>query len=206
MIFPLALPPSLADYPEAFDKNANKTILRLRNHLKKRGTDPLGYFLLAFFYLKAGEQTKALRYANAARNFAFGSSSLFYAPHFILTGCFPDPELMKRHDSPIEEIRQRGFGHFDLDQLIAQLSEKEQARIKMGDLDDEKRDLAQESEQIDDIISETLAQILVNQEKWNEAASMYEQLAKAQPKQSAIFLAKAKKMHQKASTGKRLNS
>ncbi|MDZ7693336.1 MAG: hypothetical protein U5K69_19840 [Balneolaceae bacterium] len=46
---------------------------KLKNHLKKRGPDAVGYFLLAWFYHVEGNKDKAIRAALKAKVFAPGS-------------------------------------------------------------------------------------------------------------------------------------
>jgi tetratricopeptide (TPR) repeat protein len=82
----------------------------------------------------------------------------------------------------------------DLDALIHQL---ESARIQphhdLDDLPEPKLD-----NEIEDMVSETLARIYAAQSKYEEAARVYEQLAIQQPDRSITFLQKAAEMRSRA--------
>ena len=78
----------------------------------------------------------------------------------------------------------------DLDRLISEL---EAARIvPQPDLED--IPAPELEDEIDDVVSETLARIYASQKKYHEAARIYEQLAHQQPQEAAKFLQLAAEM------------
>ena len=78
----------------------------------------------------------------------------------------------------------------DLDRLISEL---EAARI-MPHPDLENIPPPELEDEIDDVVSETLARIYASQKKYDEAARIYEQLAHQQPQEAAKFLQLAAEM------------
>lgn len=105
----------------------------------------------------------------------------------------PNDLLTDITDTPLESTR--GAAEFeDLDRLIDDL---EAARIQpQPDLDDiPEPDL---DNQIEDVVSETLAQIYVGQEQFGEAARVYTKLAEQDPSRAEEFLKKAEEMRQRA--------
>lgn len=91
---------------------------------------------------------------------------------------------------PAPSIAPPSLGFDDLDRLIQEL---ESARIvPRPDLDDiQPPDL---DNNIDDMVSETLARIYAAQDQFEDAAHVYEQLADQQPERSDEFLRKASEM------------
>lgn len=89
-----------------------------------------------------------------------------------------------------DSVPPQGEGVDDLERLIDEL---ESARIvPHPDLEDlEPPDLEDE---IDDMVSETLARIYASQQKYLEAARVYDQLAQQQPEQADTFLQQAAEM------------
>lgn len=101
--------------------------------------------------------------------------------------------------SPSEPVEEALAGELDkadenLDQLIEEL---ESARIvPRPDLDEiPAPDLDQD---IDDVVSETLARIYVAQEQYAEAARVYEKLAEQQPESAERFREQAAEMRERA--------
>ena len=79
----------------------------------------------------------------------------------------------------------------DLDRLIGEL---EAARI-VPQPDLENIPPVELEDEIDDVVTETLARIYASQKKYDEAARIYEQLAHQQPQEAAKFLQLAAEMH-----------
>lgn len=86
----------------------------------------------------------------------------------------------------------------DLDRLIQELSvaprivpNPDFEALAPPDLDDE----------IDDMVSRTLAEIYTNQRQYDEAARVYEQLALQEPENAREFMRKAAEMRRKAKKG-----
>ncbi|GIV60183.1 hypothetical protein GQ464_002940 [Rhodocaloribacter litoris] len=82
----------------------------------------------------------------------------------------------------------------DLDRLIAEL---EAARI-VPDPDLENMPPPELENEIDDVVSETLARIYAAQNQFEEAARVYEQLASQEPERATEYLQKATEMRRKA--------
>ena len=106
----------------------------------------------------------------------------------------PDPESeTDLSDTPEERVREMNEDD-DLERLIDEL---ESARIEPNpdveevptpDLDDE----------VDDIVSETLARIHEAQDEYRKAAQIYVKLASQEPDQARTYLQKASKMRERA--------
>ncbi|MEX2363017.1 MAG: hypothetical protein WD597_05310, partial [Balneolaceae bacterium] len=47
---PFNIPQSLSSYTEKFEDDPEKVIQKLKKHLRKRGPDAVGHFLLAWFH------------------------------------------------------------------------------------------------------------------------------------------------------------
>lgn len=84
----------------------------------------------------------------------------------------------------------------DLDRLIEELESAPRItpRIDLDDIPTPELDV-----DIDDMVSETLARIYSTQQQFEEAARVYDQLARQQPERSDEFLAKAAEMRERAS-------
>ncbi|GIV61478.1 MAG: hypothetical protein KatS3mg044_0344 [Rhodothermaceae bacterium] len=82
----------------------------------------------------------------------------------------------------------------DLDRLISEL---EQARIVPAP-DLEAIPAPELEDDIDDMVSETLARIYAAQNQYEEAARVYEQLASQEPERATEYLQKATQMRRKA--------
>ena len=106
----------------------------------------------------------------------------------------PRPDLPDEQEDGVESSTASARDIDDLDRLIGEL---ESARIvpqpdfeavPPPDLDDE----------IEDVVSETLARIYAAQQQYDEAARVYELLAAQQPEQAAEHLKKASEMRARA--------
>lgn len=58
--FPFHLPDSLVSYAIQFESSPEKAVNRLQSQLDKRGPDPVGYFLLGWFYHRQNKNSKQL--------------------------------------------------------------------------------------------------------------------------------------------------
>lgn len=104
----------------------------------------------------------------------------------------PDFSDVAEAEAP-SDVSRGGFLDSEEDDLDALIHQLESARIQpRHDLDDlPSPDLDNE---IEDVVSETLARIYATQNKYEEAARVYEQLAIQQPDRSITFLQKAAEM------------
>ncbi len=178
---PFEIPKSLASYAEHYDNDPLKATKRLKKQLKKRGPDAVGHFLLAWFYHLKGMDDQAVEEALKARMFAPGSP-FFEKLHYYLShpntfeAWTPKGSISSQKKGPISDDHGPVL---NLDNLIQKLSTIESKRIKPGSSESEepKSNLAS-SDDVDDIVSETLANIHERQGKIDAAIRTYEQLKK----------------------------
>lgn len=180
---PFDIPKSLASYAEHFEDDPVQAIKRLRKQLKKRGPDAVGHFLLAWFYHLKGMDDQAVEEALKARIFAPGSP-FFQKLHYYLShpkafeAWTPDTTLPASRKIP--EPSAAPGPVLNLDSLIQKLSAVESHRIQPNR--DQEKEVASQNEisadNVDDIVSETLAEIHEKQGKTNAAIRTYERLKK----------------------------
>ena len=178
---PFEIPKSLTSYAEHFEDEPIKATKRLKKQLKKRGPDAVGHFLLAWFYHLEGMDEQAVDEALKARIFAPGSP-FFQKLHYYLS--HPQafeawtPERVPRSNNTPSISSNRG-PVLDLDNLIQRLSNMESKRIKPDEdavADGAPSKKADKTDDVDDIVSETLAKIHEQQGKLDAAIRAYSQL------------------------------
>ena len=178
---PEHIPPSYQSYVDLFESDPSAATEKLQNHIKKRGNDAVGYYLLAWFLHKQGFKKEAVQNAWKAKLYAPGSPLLEQFHYFLahpksLNAWKPEGQasgFQKRfHETD------RSHPVMDLDNLIDKLSSVESTRIKAKEGKEEPGpDLAEESSNVDDIVSETLAAIYEKQGNLEAALSAYQKLA-----------------------------
>ncbi len=154
---------------------------KLKRHLKKRGPDAVGHFLLSWFYHLQNNNSDAVREALKAKTYAPGSPLMEHLHYFLVhpekfeaaipSHSYTSSKIKLQHSSRTSPI-------LDLDGLIEMLEAVESQRIRIP-TDDEPfndSDLSKEAEDIDDVVSETLAKIHSQQGRKKEAIKMYERL------------------------------
>jgi len=189
---PFDIPQSLSTYVEQFDDDPEKVTEKLKTHVKRRGLDAVGYFLLAWFYHLRGKKEKAIDYALRAKTYAPGSPLMehlhYYLVHPRSFDAWVPPELQTRKKSRKWDDEQPG-PHLDLDALIAKLSELESTKIappeNLDELDE--TDLSEKALKVDDIASETLANIYQKQGKTEMAIETYQKLKKIHPDKTDYY-------------------
>ena len=178
---PFHIPKSLSSYVEKFESEPEEVISKLKKHLKKRGPDAVGHFLLSWFYHLQNESKKAVQEALKAKTYAPGSPLMEHLHYFLVhpekfEAAVPQKSYIStgiklQHGSRTSPV-------LDLDRLIQMLEEVESQRIQIPsdeeDFDDS--DLSKDSEEVDDLVSETLAKIHTQQGRKKEAIKMYERL------------------------------
>lgn len=183
--FPFKIPPSLSSYVEQFESDPQKSISRLETHLKKRGLDAAGYFVLAYLYHKQGNKAQALENASKAKSYAPGSP-LFENLHFYLLhpkefkAVIPN-QATKDGDSYSDP----GNANHDLnlDSLIAKLTAAESLKIDLPlDRSDDNMDLSLPAQMVSDLASETLALIYEKQGEYKQAIKSHKTMQKVKPK------------------------
>lgn len=179
---PFEIPKSLASYAEHFDKEPIEATKRLKKQLKKRGPDAVGHFLLAWFYHLEDKNEKAIDEALKARVFAPGSP-FFENLHYYLS--HPNTFQAWTPDAYTSSKNNRTPTHepgpvLNLDALIERLSSMESKKIRPKEenlsVSKEASDLP--NDDVNDIVSETLASIHEKQGKYSAAINTYEQLKK----------------------------
>lgn len=177
---PFEIPKSLTSYAEQFEDDPAKAISRLKQQLKKRGPDAVGYFLLAWFYHCKDMNEQAVEEALNARIYAPGSP-FFQKLHYYLS----HPRLFKAwtprfSTSPNKKSfissNEPGPVLKNLDSLIHKLSTVESKRIHPSDLPKGESLEKKRTNDVDDIVSETLASIHEKQGKIEAAIRTFKRL------------------------------
>jgi len=179
--FPFNIPKSLSSYVVKFDEDPKLITQKLKKHLKKRGPDAVGHFLLSWFFHLRGMNKEAITEALKAKTYAPGSPLMEHLHYFLV-----HPEKFEAavpttsYSSGTTKLQQaaRTSSLLDLDRLIEMLEQVESKRIQIPGEDEEfdDTDLSKESEKVDDLVSETLAKIHAQQGREKEAVKMYQRL------------------------------
>ncbi|MEX2395779.1 MAG: hypothetical protein WD491_02090 [Balneolales bacterium] len=184
--FPFTIPPSLSSFVEQFDSDPQKSTDRLETHLKKRGLDAGGYFILACLYHKRGMKTLAIENAMKAKSFAPGSP-LFENLHFYLLHPQKFDAAVPTKEHKTEEPPPSANSDYDLnlDSLISKLSSADSLKVelKSGNSKDN-TDLSIPAQMVSDLASETLAKINEKQEKYKQAIETLKTMQQVKPQQS----------------------
>jgi len=178
------VPESYQIYLDQFDSDPEGTLKKLENHVTKRNSCAVGYYILAILSRNAGRASDAVRYALSAKIMAPGSEFFRRLPYFIqhpdyFDAWVPDKPA-QTHRSRNKQEPQSTHPIKDLDRLISRLSEAETKRIRVpkADIDAEKsaEDLSKRSADVDDIVTETLALIHEKQGNYTAAIKVFKQL------------------------------
>ncbi len=188
--FPFELPESLRSYLVTYLDSPKKGISNLEKHVSKRRNDAIGYLLLSLLYHRAGELTKAIRTATQARTLAPGSTLLENLHYFLshpdgFEAWVPGDHLKRVRGKDKISNTSYDVAH-DLDTLISRLTRANQKRIKIGDESAETKFLDNTSE-VDQLATPTLALIYEKQKKYDEAIRMYKQLMLNRPNEAERF-------------------
>ncbi len=196
---PFNIPKSLNSYVEKFDSNPESAISRLKTHLKKRGPDAVGHFLLAWFYHLTDENKLAIKEALKAKTFAPGSPLMQHLHYYLVhpelfSAAVPNQTTYTSSKKLLHANRTSQL--LDLDALIAMLEAVESKRIRIPEEGEpfNDTDLGAEADNVEDIISETLAKIHVLQGNKKEAIKMYKQLIKLNPDKTEYYNEAIKKL------------
>jgi len=195
---PFEVPRSLSSYITQYGSDPDKGITNLEAHLKKRGMDAVGYFLLSWLYYSNNNQEKAIEYSLKAKCCAPGSPFFEHLHYFLVhpakfSAWKPfDSEL----DDNTREIPSGQYGYtLDLDTLIEQLSKAESKKIKISpEAEKDNRNLAKKAEMVGDIASETLAKIYEKQNRYDEAIQTLEKLKQIKPGKSSYYDGEMKRL------------
>lgn len=190
---PFDIPQSLSSYAVQFDDNPTTATERLRKQLEKRGADAVGYFLLAWFYHLRDMNEKAVEESLKAKTLAPGSPFFeklhYYLSHPHTFEAWTPSELSESDERPSDFENRHGPVLEDLDSLIQKLSEVESEKIKVPSSGnkDEQSDKKKPVDEVDDIVSETLAGIHEQQGKTDAAIRTYERLKKLRKEKSDYY-------------------
>jgi tetratricopeptide (TPR) repeat protein len=177
---PFNIPKSLASFVEIFDKDPNKAISKLQRQVKKRDPDAVGHFLLAWLHHLADDNKEAINEALIAKHYAAGSPLMEHLHYFVVHpekfNANVPTDVYSENKKLLHGTRRTDI--LDFDRLIQMLEavETRGIQIPMDTNDSEMEDLSEESNNIDDIFSETLAKIHVKQGNKKAAIQMYERL------------------------------
>lgn len=179
------IPKSYQSYLETFENDPEAAIERLKNRVDKRNTGAIGYFFLAWMYMKTGDKENAIELSIQAKVMAPGSRLMSRLHYYIShPQAFNAWEPKKNRKSFTRGSHSVDQAHpiQDLDSLISKLSALESKRIKpVFDKEDEQRDLSELSSDVDDIVTETLAVIHEKQKNYPAAITTYQKLKRANP-------------------------
>ncbi|HKJ34146.1 MAG TPA: tetratricopeptide repeat protein [Balneolales bacterium] len=189
---PFEIPKSLATYVDQFNTDPQKAIEKLKIHIHRRGNDAVALFILAWFYYNLDDQKQAIENALKAKTYAPGSPFLEYLHYFLIhpntfrawipDNYYRDSNSKTSFDLNIDLLQ-------DLESLIKRLTEAENKKIQINEEQQiEDTDLSLASQTIDDIASETLANIYEEQGKYKEAINIYKKLCRMMPKKRDHFL------------------
>lgn len=202
----LEIPGSYQSYLETFEQQPELALQRLENRVEKRNAGAVGYFLLAWLYFRHGDQPKALENAFQAKVRAPGSQLIGRMHYFI-----SHPEHFDAW-VPGRTSWVRGMNHNyensalpiqDLDQLIRKLSSAKINRIRLDESqrDQPSPDLSEQSTDVDDIVTETLAVIHEKQKNYAAAIETYKKLQKINPDRDHYFAQKIDRLQKKGQEG-----
>lgn len=200
---PFNIPKSLFSYVETFEDDPPKVTQKLKRHLKRRGPDAVGHFLLSWFYHLQDKQKEAIQEALKAKTYAPGSPLMEHLHYFLVHPERFDaaiPEQSYKSNSIKLQQASRTSPILDLDRLIAMLEEVESQRIQIPTEDEpfDDSDLSKDAEDIDDLASETLAKIHTQQGRKNEAIKMYERLIVKNGDKASHYKKQIKKLKETA--------
>lgn len=197
---PKDIPRSLQPYLEQFQEQPEKAIKRLVKHIEKRGADAVGYYLLAWFFYYSDQRDEAVKAAWKARIFAPGSPAMeelhYYMKHPDHFSAWSPAELQNRVSN---KTHQKDDAHpiLDLDALITKLSNTESKKIQLQENqgeDEELPDLSEYATKVDDIFTETMADIHEKQGNREAAIKTYEELKKIHPDKARHYKKEIKRL------------
>ncbi len=184
------VPESYKIYFDQFNDDPDGTIEKLENHVTRRNSGAVGYYLLAVLNKKAGRDSAAVKFALTAKILAPGSTFFSKLPYYI-----QHPDLFEAwtpaERAPVSSVKtiKTDSNHPipDLDMLITKLSGAETRRIKIPEDGKKGRDLSESSANVDDIVTETLALIHEKQGNYDAAINVYRQLSLSKSSRKEYF-------------------
>ena len=194
--FPFTIPPSLNSYVEQFETDPVRMTRKLERQVAKRDPDAVGHFLLAWFHHVQGNQNKAIAEALKAKTYAPGSPLMEHLHYFLL---HPEQFEAKIPQSGKKERKvlvqgSRTAQILDLDRLIELLEAVESQRVNYSYEEVSDEDLSEDSSDVAEIISETLAKIHEAQGNKKEAIHMYERLVIVNEEKADTYTSKIEEL------------
>jgi hypothetical protein len=159
--FPFTIPPSLNSYVEQFDDDPVRITRKLERQVSKRDPDAVGHFLLAWFHHIQDNQDRAISEALKAKTYAPGSPLMEHLHYFLLHPEQFDAKIPQSGKKGKKVLVQgsRSAQILDLDRLIELLEAVESQRMNYSYEEVSDEDLSEDSSDVAEIISETLAKI-----------------------------------------------
>lgn len=198
-VIPVHIPQSLRSYLEQYQDAPERTIKKLESHVKKRGDDAVGYYLLSWFYHFHGDSRQAVKAAWKAKIYAPGSPTMDQLHYFMkhpknFKAWKPSKSALKT----LTDVRKQGNTHpiSDLDSLIQKLSTVETKRITFDRHSEAGPDLSQDSSNVDDIVTETLADIHEKQGNRQAAIDTYQKLINIHTYKKSYYLKQIDRLEQ----------
>ena len=129
---PRKIPHSLRSYLEQYQKDPERAIERLEKHLKRRGPDAVGHYLLAWLYHLKGDRKKAVENAWRAKIFAPGSPAMERLHYYMAHPDHFDAWTPGHDDVGTARMHSTEHRHAisDLDSLSSRLSSVKTTRIQ----------------------------------------------------------------------------
>jgi tetratricopeptide (TPR) repeat protein len=186
---PFEIPESYQSYLTKFESDPKDAISKLEAHIEKRNTGAVGYFFLAWLFLKNEQKQEALDAALQAKIRAPGSDFFerlhYYISHPRAFEAWQPTSAKKAIANEIEGETSHPI--HNLDSLINKLSDVESKRIKLKENQEDDQDLSEKSSDVDDIVTETLAVIHEKQNNYLAAISTYRRLIESHPKRKKHY-------------------
>lgn len=187
----LNLPESYKPYIITFEQNEESGIDKLSRALSKRGSEPVGMFLLSIMFHLSGNSSEAVSIAEKARYMVAGSSFFMGLPYRLKHpegfDAWVPTEIGYNDSEPIiNEVITAPAA--ELDELIVVLSDVENTKIKLVDKPIDNDNYFNTSEErVDDIYTETLAKIYFNQNEFERSLAIYNRLVEMHPEKEALY-------------------
>lgn len=198
--YPYKIPRSLLPYREQFEFDPEKAITRLERHVNNRGNDAVGNWLLSTFYIQTNQIKKAVKAAWKAKIFAAGSPSMRQLHYFLQ---HPEKfEAWNPADAEKNRNKSREPSTFsapikNLDSLITRLSSIEPVKLSVTD-DQNGIDLSEQSTDVEDIVTETIAEIHARQGNVKAAINSYKKLITINPEREEIYRKEIEQLEKKS--------
>lgn len=187
----LTLPETYKPYIITFEQNEESGVDKLSRALTKRGSEPVGMFLLSIMLHLTGKSAEAINIAEKARYMVAGSSFFMGLPYRLkhpegFEAWVPSDLGLNEAEPIISEVITAPAA--ELDELIVVLSDVENTKIKLVDkpIDNDNYYNTAE-EQVDDIYTETLAKIYFNQNEFERSLAIYNRLVELHPEKEALY-------------------